>query len=290
MYFFAFILPLFFFLSGCGIKVGPDFSQDSLPKVALTPKNNLFDASAEVNQTIDTQNWWNNFDDPNLTALILSAQKNNIPLQVQALKIMEAQAVLGITNGEWYPQEQTIGTSYFWEHAKKADTNNFGLSGNIVWELDIWGKYARGIEAASADVGAEIEAYKDDLVNLNADVALAYIDMRIAEAKLKYGKENVKIQRRAYNIANALYENGATDELDIRQASSLLYSTEASLPAITKEAENAKNNLALLLGITPSQIDTKIQSGTIPTVRKTELKPVDVNILRQRPDVRERKD
>ena len=98
--------------------------------------------------------------------------------------------------------------------------------------MDFWGRFRRGIEAADASLLASIADYDDLLVLLTAQVADVYTVIRATEEQLKLAQESVDIQQRSYDIVDVLYRNGASSELDVQQAETLLLSTQATIPAL----------------------------------------------------------
>jgi NodT family efflux transporter outer membrane factor (OMF) lipoprotein len=272
--------------------VGPDFVR---PDVPLNPDWLDAELDAFDNDAADLTEWWRTFEDPVLDKLIETAYQQNNALKIAGLRVLESQARLGIATGNRYPQVQVlagdasaIGTSEPGSGSSTRDQslNQFNLGATLSWEMDFWGRFRRGIEAADAGLLASIADYDDLLVLLTAQVADVYTIIRATEEQLELAQESVDIQQRSYDIVQVLYRNGESSELDALQAQTLLLSTQTVIPSLEATIEQSKNALSVLLGMVPSDIDDLLGEGALPSVPETIAVGVPANLLRQRPDVR----
>jgi NodT family efflux transporter outer membrane factor (OMF) lipoprotein len=159
----------------------------------------------------------------------------------------------------------------------------FGAS----WELDIWGRYRRGIEAADAQILATLADYDDVLVSLIAEVATNYVLLRTLEEQLAVTQSNVAIQRRGYELADAKFKGGTTTGLDPAQAAALLYDTEALAIETQARIEQTKSVLCVLLGLPPQDLGSLLgESPTIPSAPENIAIGIPAELLRRRPDIR----
>ncbi len=286
--------------AGCA-TVGPDFEQPEV-EVAdtwLEAKDPKVDTSQ-----IAYQDWWQVFSDPILNQLVDNAYSQNLSLQVAGLRILEARAQLGFATGLRYPQSQSVQAGVArstssenappFSNLPPAIGNNidntvnvWATSFNIAWEADVWGKFRRGIEAADANLAANMLNYDAVLVSLTGDVALTYILIRTLEQRLAYVRQNVRLQQRGLDLAQARFDLGATSELDVQQSTALLKSTEAFIPFLQLNLRRTKNVLSLLLGIPPSELtDILGVSGTLPIAPTQAAVGIPAELIRRRPDVR----
>ncbi len=286
--------------AGCA-TVGPDFEQPEV-EVADTWLE-AGDPKVDTTQ-IAYQDWWQVFNDPILDQLIDNAYSQNLSLQVAGLRILEARAQLGFSTGLRYPQSQFVQAGY----ARSTSSENappfsnlppaigdnidntvniWATNFNVAWEADIWGKFRRGIEAADANLAANMLNYDAVLVSLTGDVALTYTLIRTLEERLAYVRANVRLQRRGLDLAQARFDLGATSELDVAQSKELLHSTEAIVPFLQMNLRWAKNVLSLLLGIPPSDLTAILgASGTLPDAPTQAAVGIPAELIRRRPDVR----
>lgn len=281
--------------------LGPDFVKPSAP---VEKKWVEVDDPQIKTETADYSTWWRVLDDPVLDNLIKIACKQNLSLQVAGLRILEARAILGIAIGLQYPQAQTLNGGYTYlkssENApplselpdnvrNQVDTTNnlYQVGFNAAWELDFWGKFRRGVEAADASLAASIAGYDTLLVLLTAEVASAYAVIRTLEQRLEFAKSNVEIQQRGLRIAEVRFKGGETSELDVQQARSLLHNTQASIPVLEISIRQAQNGLSVLLGVPPGDLSTLIKGpAPIPGAPSEIAVGIPADLLRRRPDIR----
>ncbi|RKG93135.1 efflux transporter outer membrane subunit [Corallococcus terminator] len=286
-------------LSGC--TVGPNFTK---PEVEVVKEwRTQGDPRLSTQAAVDTQ-WWKSFGDPALDRLVEVAYRQNLPLQVAGLRIVEARAQLGVLTGQQFPQIQVatgsaaaVGRSENSAAANLVDLTNLGsldrhyleyqLGFDALWEVDFWGKYRRGVESGAAALLASVADYQSSLVALNAEVARTYVLVRTYEVLIEQARENVRIQEEGFRIADSRFTNGATSELDVAQAATLLESTRATIPQLEGGLEQARNALSTLLGQPTGAVEALLAGPKqIPLAPATVAVGMPAEILRRRPDVR----
>ena len=282
-----------FFLQGCTM-VGPDYQKPDAPVVAewIGPDN----ARVKREPVAQTE-WWKIFNDPVLNSLVDKAYQQNLTLQSAGLRILQARAQLGVAIGRFYPQLQEVGGGY--TNVERSRNGLFPVTGNrnsdfyqfgfdVAWELDVWGKFRRSIEASDQDVYATIAGYDDFLISLVAEVARTYVSFRYLEERLKLAQENARIQERTLQIADVRFRAGVVTELDVTQARALLRGTQALIPAFEASITQAKNALSVLLGELPGQLQTELAGPTvIPSAPSEVAVGLPAELMRQRPDIRQ---
>ena len=285
------IFALAFVVSGC--MVGPDFVK---PDAQVEEKWLQQQNPRIKSDTVDPGQWWAAFKDPVLNNLIEIASRQNLDLQNAGLRILEARAQLGIAVGSQYPQTQQIGGEATANQLSKNAPNgagadkffyNYQLGFDAAWEFDFWGRFRRGVESANASLYASLADYDDILVSLIAEVARTYLDIRTFEQRLLVTRENVSLQRQSLDVAEARFEFGATSQLDVSQAKALLKQTQATVPPLEAGLRQAKNALAILLGILPTEVQKILgPPKPIPTVPIEVAAGIPAELLRRRPDIR----
>lgn len=276
-----------------GFKVGPNYCPPAAPVA-----NEWIDArnsSLSASPTEDAA-WWQNFNDPVLDELIHAAYRQNLSLRVAGLRVLEARAQRAIAAGNLFPQQQQAFGDYSRIGLSQNGPSAFALNhffdewrlgASLAWELDFWGQFRRAIEAADAHLDASVEDYDSVLVLLLADVAQSYAGVRIAEQRLAYAEQNVKIQQGSLKLAEERLRHGATTRLDVTQALSNLAQTEATIPPLISARRQAANQLCILLGMPPRELDGLLdgQRG-IPAAPPCVAVGIPAELLRRRPDVR----
>jgi NodT family efflux transporter outer membrane factor (OMF) lipoprotein len=248
------------------------------------------------NGTPELVDWWKQLNDPVLDSLIASALVQNNNVKIAGLRVIESQARLGFAIGSQYPQVQVfagdataIGASESNANTSAGDLrfSQFNVGASASWEIDFWGRFRRGIEAADANLLAAVAGYDEAVILLIGAIADTYVLIRSTDEQLRLAHESVAIQQRSYEIVDVLYRNGESSELDALQARTLLLGTEATIPGLQKTLQQAKNALGVLLAMPPGVIDDMLNDAdSLPGLPQNVAVGIPADLLRQRPDVR----
>lgn len=285
------LLTLACLVSGC--MIGPDFVKPDAPLEDVWTQQEDPRIKTEA---ADYREWWTVFNDPVLNNLIEKAYQQNLDQEVAGLRILEARAQLGIVVGSQYPQTQEASASATMNQFSSNSplfgpldnfNYNYSLGFDAAWELDFWGRFRRGVESANASLYSALANYDDLLVSLIAEVARTYTQIRTFEQRLAFARQNVILQKESQRIATARYEGGETSELDVTQATALLKQTEATVPRFETGLRQAKNALAILLGIPPIEVQAILgPTKPIPTAPLGVTVGIPADLLQRRPDIR----
>jgi len=279
------------FFAGCS-SVGPDFEPPPVDVASEWQQPELVSSTEAVTE------WWRIFSDPVLDELIQTAYRQNYSLEIAGLRVLEARAQLGIAVGNRYPQLQQARGGATYIAASKSTANTvagdlryweYDVGANLSWELDFWGRFRRGIEAADANLLASVAAYDDAIVLLTSQVAFTYVALRTAEEQLRVAHENVKLQQRSVEITEVRFREGDVNELDVEQAKAQLFSTQATIPSLEITLHQTRNALSTLLARPPGSLENLIGTapGNIPEPPVTVAVGMPADLLRRRPDVRQ---
>lgn len=283
-------------LYGCTM-VGPDYQRPVPPIASQWIETN---APMIKSEQADVSTWWTGFNDAVLNTLIAAARQQNPELQAAGVRVLEAQARRGIVIGQLFPQQQDGLGSYRRSELSTETAESKGVPAfrsrfdqwqvglEATWELDVWGRFRRAIEAADAHLLAEVASYDDVLVSLTAEVATNYVFLRILEERLEVAKANVAIQQRSFEIAEAKFQGGAVTELDAVQATALLRNTQAQIPALETSIRQTQNTLCILLGMPPRDLQHLLGTASkVPTPPMNIAVGIPADLLRRRPDIRQ---
>jgi NodT family efflux transporter outer membrane factor (OMF) lipoprotein len=282
-------------LASFGCKVGPNYEPPPAPVADSYRDPGSDQIKRETPE--ERAEWWTVFGDPALDELVLTAYRQNPNLQTAAVRVLEAQARRGIAYGLLFPQEQAAFGGYTYNQISRNQGNipqnidrnfdNWQLGAAATWELDIWGRFRRGIESADADVLSAVASYDDALVTLISDVAAEYINIRILQERLAVTRANVEVQRRGVEIAETRFKGGTATDLDRAQATTLLRDTEALLPGFETGIIQAENQLSVLLGMPPKGLSEMLgPQKPIPDAPAFVAVGIPADLLRRRPDIR----
>jgi len=282
-----------------GFKVGPDYHEPAVSIAAEWIDFNDPSVISEANGVNETA-WWRNFNDPVMDDLVLTAHQQNLPLRVAGLRVLEAEAQRAIAAGELFPQFQEAFGNF--QQTQRSPTGfSLGLPPSVrslgiwsagfhaSWELDVWGRFRRGIESADANLDASIENYDDVLVTLIADTATTYVEMRAFQQRLRRVQANVAMQEKSLELAEERHRNGIVTKLDVTQAQSSLHQTKALVPLLERELRQANNRLCVLLGIPPQDLLEQLGNTgeeMIPVPPEQVVVGIPADLIRRRPDVR----
>ena len=279
-------------MAGC--MVGPDYN---------TPRSRV--AGQYMTNPVVTGNplgtaevyWWRNFNDLTLEQLVQLACSNNLSLQAAGVRVLQSRAQLSKSIGDLFPQQQAISGEIQYARLRSPSTELIkGFTPDYAtdqflfaasWEIDVWGKIRRMIQANRAAYLGSIASYDDALVTLIADVAKNYVSLRTTEERIRVAITNAAAQKESFRVAQAQFKYGETSELDMRQAATSFAQTEAEIPKLQHAYNQIQNALAVLLGITPDEVAQHLTGPSrIPDAPSQVSAGIPRDLLRRRPDVR----
>ena len=290
----AVLLALLTALAGCTV-LGPKFAK---PPVTVNPDWSAKDDPRLGNGTAPDGAWWRVFGDPTLDRLVDLAYRQNLPLQVAGLRIAESRAQLALAVGSRWPQVQAVFAEVTAVGVSETAANNvINLDRNFVdfqagfdalWELDFWGRYRNLERAEAARHVATVADYHTALVTLTAEVARTYALIRTFEVLIAQAQQNVSLQEEGFRIADSRFRHGATSDLDVSQARTLLESTRATIPRLEISMRQSQNALSTLLGQPTGTVQEMLAANTpgIPAAPPEISVSVPAELLRRRPDIR----
>jgi outer membrane protein, multidrug efflux system len=276
-----------------GCAVGPDYEE---PKTATA---SAYDGVAQdgLSQDAAAVAWWREFQDPTLDALIERALAGNRDVAATTALLREARALYAqetfdlaptVTANASYTRQLLSNATFLSGLSRSQRTFGFFSAGfDAAWELDLWGRVRRSVEAADAEVGVADASRRDVVLSLLAEIARNYFELKGARYNLDVAKKNAAIQEETLRLTIALAEGGRGTELDVARARAEHKSTLAIVPPIEADIARAKNRLAVLLGTQPTGfvLETGPAGPPGPLPKLVAIgKPED--LLRRRPDIR----
>ena len=281
-------------LLGACTTLGPDFKRPEVTWLDTWTGGSLepLSTATAARSSEKTIEWWRRFNDPVLDRLVAQALLVNPNVRTAGLRIMEARAQLGIAGSSLYPQVKQATGEVLWAGERResgSDTSavSFNAGLRASWELDFWGKFKRGIEAADAGYWASVALYDDAQVLMASQVAGLYISIRTLKVRLRIAAENAALQKRNLDISERLFKSGQDSELDVQQAKSQYLATLATIPALEIGVRQAHNALSTLLARPPGPLpEMAAVKDTIPQADLEIIVDMPADLLRRRPDVR----
>src|SRR5580698_6497727 len=275
---------------GAGCTVGPNYKK---PVTSVPPTfRGLTDEEAAANTAASQgdQKWWEVYQDQELQELIRTAVKQNYDVRIAGARILAAEAQLGITRSNQYPNVLG-GASLVDQRQERTPATppleaGFGaLNVSAGWEIDFWGKFRRATEAARANLVATEWSQREVVSTLVANVAGAYFQLRALDLSLEISKRTLNSRQESLRLTQILANGGSTSLLDVRQAEQLVYTAAAEVPALEQQIEQQENFLSILLGENPESIKRGLR--LTEQVRSPDVPPgLTSALLERRPDIR----
>ncbi len=277
-------------LSGCA--VGPDYS----PPTDKPPARFGQAVHPEFSERSVERRWWTLFDDRNLLDLVERAVRNNYDLQAARATLREARA-LYLEAGLNLAPIVTSHANYSEQKRSKGSLNNrsfvprelklYNVGFDAFWELDLFGRVRRDVEASDDEVAAEEASLRDIAVSLIAEVARNYFELRGLQSQLDVARKNVAIQSETLAITQARVAAGRGNELDTARAEAQLEGTKAGMPPLESSIQKTLHRLAVLTGRAPGLLAVDLSEfARLPSLPAT----IDIGrpneLLRRRPDIR----
>ena len=271
-------------LAGCG-SMAPDYQRPAAPVASTFPDA----ASSAATATAATAITWHQFfTDARLQALITLALANNRDLRIAVLNNEQARAQLDIRRADQWPTVN-VGLS-----GSRVPTSAGGISSNYsagvlvtAYELDLFGRVRSLGDAALAQYLASEEARRAAQISLVATVANSYLALQGDEELLRVTSETLLTREASLRLIKLRFEQGASSQLDLRQAESLLESARVALAQVTRQRALDENALVLLLGqALPATLPAAVPITAAP--RLPELAAgLPSDLLVRRPDIRQ---
>ena len=272
-------------LAACA--VGPDY-------VAPEPAAVAFNAAAEAGVAAEPFEaaWWEQFGDPVLDELVERALGADLDLAIAAARVTEARALLGGARRERWPGA-SVDVVYDQRHAQqpgfatgRIEAESYEVGPTMFWELDLFGRVRRGVEAAAADAASAAADLRDAQVLVAAEVASTYLDLRGAQKRLAVARANLTNQRETLELTRVRLDLGRGTELDVASAQARFAATEAGIPPLVAAEAAAAHRLAVLLGRQPGALDVNLAPREIPPHLTTIAVGSPETLLERRPDIR----
>ena len=268
-------------LAGC-TTVGPDYATPKPPAPDDWTSWRSGDASlripGEATQALPAI-WWQAFDDATLNALQRRAFAASPDLQTAALHFAQARAQRSTVAAQRGPEVNASGSATRQRQSESgASTRMLGIMGadprltellaepftlyqagfDASWELDLWGRVRRSVEAADADVGQQAALLDQARLSLASDVARNYFELRTAQRQIRLMREDIAALEERAGLLQARVEGGVLDHTDLQRQRAELAALKAQLPPLLAQEAASANQIALLLGERPGALQAEL--------------------------------
>jgi NodT family efflux transporter outer membrane factor (OMF) lipoprotein len=286
----SFLLSVLLFAAACTV-VGRDYKapKTDAPAAWREESSPYFASTAE-----GVGEWWRRLDDATLESLVDRALASGLDVQEAMARVRESRALRGVSGSERFP---TLDAGASYQRVSQSQNSPLGIfvpdsdlyaaGFDASWEVDLWGRVRRSVEAADADLQAHVEDARDVLVSLAAETAINYVELRAFQKRLEIARTNVELQEETLRLVRGRFESGLVRERDVAQAATNVESTRSHLPELEVGVRTAENRLAVLIGEPPGALAAELEAARpIPVAPRAVAVGVPADALRRRPDVR----
>lgn len=310
-------------ITGC--TLGPNFEHPATPVPDVFARTQAAQASSKPVQAPFAAEWWMLFHDPTLSALEQQLAETNLDVAAASARLRQSRALRRVAGAADYPSLEGAA-SYDRERGSEngilsllgvtpTQTQTQSAAGNsnaplgvasmpgskgspaynlyqtgfdASWEIDIWGRVRRSVEAATAMTDASYQDRNAILLSSRAELARDYIELRDTQSLLRIAQENLELARRTVKLTQVRAHEGVTTDLDVANAAAQAESIESLIPALEAKSETQINAIDVLLAQQPGTLRQKLGvqqavpdlPGQVPIGFPSEL-------ARRRPDIRE---
>ncbi|WP_129774910.1 efflux transporter outer membrane subunit [Peristeroidobacter soli] len=288
-------------LGGCA--VGPDFKA---PQPAL-PEH--WRDSTVANDAIE-QMWWKQFHDATLDDLVARALSNNANVQLAMLRVAQSRVLRNADSGAFWPNVNAKG-AYQRERQSELGTATrmidliapagereqivqvlsepfdvFQAGFDVGWELDLWGRLRRTVEASDANVRSSEQDLRDAQLSLIGEVVRGYLELRGAQDQLRIATADAAAGQDLVELTEYRVKGGLVDQLDLATQRARLADTRSTLPQLKQQETQLLSALAVLLNEPPGSLDTQLTAAPPTfTLPPAVAGGVPSEVARRRPDI-----
>lgn len=279
-------------LAGCA--VGPDFRTPELPQAGAQfaraePSAVPQQASPETGSDAA---FWRQFQDAQLTQLVEQALRANQDLRAALARLDAAQALLRESRLDQLPTLTLSGQALQQRRSESQamggprSQRSYSAGINASWELDLFGRVRRNIEAGRADLRASAADLAALQVAIAAQVAASYADLRGWQQRLQLAEANAANQQDTLRLVQLRLAHGSGTDFDLARAQAQLETTRSHIPALQARIAVAQHRLAVLTGQVPEALIAALDvPAALPRLPETIAPGTPADLLRRRPDV-----
>ena len=289
------VISLLVLVSLQGCMVGPDYRTPDpvLPDRWQAARSK--DLGLKPISQTELKDWWKTFDDPLLDQLIARAQQGNLDLKMAFTRIEQARAERLANRADLFPKVGAVAIPAHFDNLipgsgqrGSAGGTNFFLAGfDALWEVDVFGRLRRKLEAASAVTEGAQEDYREAWVMVTSEVARTYTEYRNFQHQIRITTANLESQRHTLKLTEQLYQEGVGTRYDVARAKAQTETTSAMLPALNGQLIAAQHRLEFLIGEKPGALQVKLSAPQkLPQTATRNLLTRPADTLRYRPDIR----
>lgn len=268
-------------LTGCGQALKSEYQRPMLSVPAAWRVQDTGEGVAKF-----SPNWWDNFDDPQLSRLIVSMLQSNNDLAQAGIRLRQARLAAGMSDLNLTPDLTAGGMASNSKNLRHstAPTENYSTALSAAYELDLWGKLARTREQSDWLAKASEQDRQATALSLIGTTSQLYWQIASLNQQTANSRQSLKIARETLRMVTSRWKAGDLGQLDYLQARQTVLSRENSLRDLRQQRDESRNALAILLSRPPGQYPAERQTLDIhQSVPVAQRLPLDT--IARRPDV-----
>jgi len=238
-------------LSAC--TVGPNYHRPVVQTPATFHGTNESQQAAQTESFADLP-WWQVFHDPQLQELIRTALKQNYDVQLAIERVTAARSQVGIVRSNQFPQVSLDPSFSGGKTNQGIKSNIFSMAADVMFQVDLFGRYRRATEAARAELLATQDARQTVILTLVSDVASDYFSLRDLDLQLQITKQTVETQENSVKLTELRLSHGVGTRLDVLQSRQVLDTANAQIPDLERQIGQTEDAINILLGNYPQDV------------------------------------
>jgi NodT family efflux transporter outer membrane factor (OMF) lipoprotein len=286
-------------LTGC--TVGPDYQS---PEIQDAPRRSALNGGSVPSQTVEGAvdiAWWKSFRDNQLSSLVERLVAQNLDLETAAERVIQSMAQRRVAVSQGLPHVEGQSSSTYNRQSPNGTLSLLtpapgapleyalfrdGLTSS--WQLDLFGRVRRAVEAADANTLASVENRHGVALAAVAELAQSYMQLRGTQNRLGIAKRSLRLAEENVELVNKRFGDGVATTLDLAQARAQQATIAATLPPLRTQEAELINAIGLLLGYAPRTLEAELRrSQLLPRVPRKVPVGLPGTLVRRRPDVRE---
>lgn len=270
--------------------LGPDYQRPPLPDAHAFKQAEGWKSAAPAD-ALQRGDWWKLYGDAELDALVSRLNVSNQNLAVAEAQYRQARALVRSARSQLFPtlsgnagvtrSRQTTGSSSSNVSAGVSESYEAGLSAS--WELDLWGRLRRGLEANRATMQASAADLAAVRLSLQAELVQTYLQLRVMDEQQRLLDQTVAAYARSLRLTENQYRAGIVPKSDVAQAQTQLKSTQAQAIDLKWQRAQLEHAIAVLIGVPPAELSIAVRDD-IPSLPEVPL-ALPSQLLERRPDV-----
>jgi outer membrane protein, multidrug efflux system len=281
-----------------GVEVPPAFreTKDTLgARFVPAAVDTTAKPSPATERALAQAEFWKELGDTTLNRLLDELARANLDVRAAQARVRGARAARfnaaldlapTITAAGGYTRQRISSASFPIGTGRFPDQDIWDAGFDASWELDLFGRLRRTLQAQSALVTATREDLRDVQVTLSAELARAYFDLRGSQEQLTVAQRNAENQQRTLQVTRQRLDAGRGTAFDTERALAQLNFTLATIPALQSRVADAQYQIGVLVGRPPASVATELQVAVaLPDFPKTVSVARADSVIRHRPDV-----